>query len=112
MFSTYVDHFLCPAWRPGQVVLLDNLAGHENEAVRAKIEAGGCRLVCFCPPASPDFPPSEPAFSQLKGFLRKARARPQETLHPAIGAGLATITAKDARGWCKHCEFPLPAQPL
>ena len=109
VFSTYLDHFLCPALRPGQVVILDNLAVHKSEEVRVKIEACGCRLV-FLPAYSPDFNPIEHAFAKLKHFLRKARARAQEALHEAIGAGLKTITAKDACGWFKHCEFPLHTQ--
>ena len=79
--------------------------------MRQKIEACGCRLV-FLPAYSPDFNPIEHAFSKLKGFLRKARARTREALHGAIGAGLKTITSNDARGWFKHCEFPLNTQPF
>ena len=111
VFLTYLDQVLCPALRPGQIVVLDNLCVHKNEAVRAKIAACGCRLV-FLPAYSPDFNPIEHAFSKLKAFLRKAKARTQETLEAAIAAGLATITAQDAHGWFKHCEFLLPLQSL
>lgn len=76
VFLTYLDHFLCPALRPGQVVIMDNLAVHKNETVREKIQARGCRLM-FLPAYSPDFNPIEHAFSKLKSFLRKARARTQ-----------------------------------
>ena len=105
---TYCKEVLCPALRPGQIVVLDNLAAHKNAAVRERIEACGCRLL-FLPAYSPDFNPIEHAFSKLKGFLRKAKARTQEALEAAIAAGLATITAQDARGWFKHCQFPLNA---
>ena len=108
VFLTYLDRVLCPALRPGQVVVLDNLSVHKNAAVQAKIEAAGCRLL-FLPAYRPDFNPIEHAFAKLKQHLRKAKARTQETLEAAIAAGLATITAQDARGWFKHCEFPLPA---
>ncbi len=83
---------------------MDNLSVHKNEAVRAKIEACGCRLV-FLPAYSPDFSPIENAFSKLKGFLRKAKVRTQETLEVAITAGLRTIHANDARAWFDHCGF-------
>ena len=105
---TYLHEVLCPALRPGQIVVLDNLAAHKNEAVREKIEAAGCRLL-FLPASSPDFHPIEHAFAKLKTFLRKAKARTREALEAAIAAGLATITARDARGWFKHCQFPLTA---
>lgn len=109
VFLTYLDQVLCPALRPGQTVVLDNLSVHKNEAVRQRIEAAGCRL-WFLPAYSPDFNPIEHAFSKLKRFLRKAKARTQETLEAAIAVGLATITAQDACGWFKHCDFPLPLQ--
>ena len=108
VFLAYLEEVLCPALRPGQTVVLDNLCVHKNEAVRAKIEAAGCRL-WFLPAYSPDFNPIEHAFAKLKQGLRKAKARTQEALEAAIAAALATITAQDARGWFKHCEFPLPA---
>ena len=111
VFLTYLDQVLCPALRPGQTVILDNLAVHKNEAVRAKIEAAGCRL-WFLPAYSPDFNPIEHAFAKLKQFLRKAKARTQEALETAVATGLATITAEDACGWFKHCEFPLNTQPV
>ena len=105
VFWTYLDRVLCPALRPGQIVVMDNLAAHKNEQVREKIEACGARLL-FLPAYSPDFNPIEHAFSKLKAALRKARARTQETLEAAIAQGLATITLKDARGWFEHCGFP------
>ena len=109
VFLTYLENVLCPALRPGQTVIMDNLSVHKNEAVREKIEAAGCRL-WFLPAYSPDFNPIEHAFAKLKQCLRKAKARTQETLETAIAAALATITSHDAQGWFKHCEFPLPAQ--
>ena len=108
-FLTYLDRVLCPALRPGQTVVLDNLSVHKSEAVREKIEAAGCRL-WFLPAYSPDFNPIEHAFAKLKQSLRKAKARTQEALEAAIAAGLTTITSQDAHGWFKHCEFPLPFQ--
>jgi transposase len=62
---TYLDAVLCPALRPGRVVLMDNLRVHKAEAVRQRIEACGCRLV-FLPRYSPDVNPIEGAFSKLE----------------------------------------------
>jgi transposase len=109
-FLTYLDAVLCPALRPGRTVLMDNLQVHKAEVVRQRIEACGCRLV-FLPRYSPDFNPIEGAFSKLKTFLRRVQARTREALEAAIGAGLQTITAQDARGWFEHCGYPLTAHP-
>jgi transposase len=109
-FLTYLDNLLCPALRPGQTVLMDNLRVHKAEAVRQRIEARQGRLE-FLPRYSPDFNPIEGAFSKLKTFLRRVQARTREALETAIDAGLQTITAQDAQGWFRHCGYPPKAQP-
>ena len=63
-----------PTLRPGDVVVLDNLAMHKQPEVQAAIERVGARLR-FLPPYSPDFNPIELAFAKLKAFLRAARPR-------------------------------------
>ena len=102
--------FSAKTLRPGQVVLMDNLQVHKAQAVRQRIEARDCRLV-FLPRYSPDFNPIEGAFSKLKTFLRRVQARTREALEVAIGAGLQTISAQDARGWFKHYGYSPEAQP-
>ena len=109
VFLAFLEHCLCPALRPGQVVLLDNLAVHKNQAVIARIEATGARVV-FLPRYSPDLQPIEGVFAKLKEFLRHAKARTSEALHQAIAQGLATITSKDACGFFAHCGYPLDSQ--
>ena len=109
VFLTYLDNVLCPALRPGQVVILDNLSVHKSAAVAGRIAAAGCRLL-FLPTYSPDFNPIEGAFGKLKAFLRRAAARTRDALEIAITAGLATIGASDARGWFKHCGYPSRVQ--
>ena len=59
---------LVPILRPGEVVVLDNLAMHKQPEVQAAIERVGARLR-FLPPYSPDFNPIEFAFAKLKAFL-------------------------------------------
>ena len=109
VFLTYLDRVLCPALRPGQTVVMDNLNVHKTAAVRQRIEACGCRL-WFLPAYSPDFNPIEQAFSKLKTYLRRVRARTRQRLQNAITAGLERITAQDAQGWFKHCGFAVAAQ--
>ena len=74
--------------------------------MRQRIEACGCQLE-FLPPYSPDLNPIEGAFSKLKTFLRRVQARTREALEAAIGAGLQTISAQDARNWFQHYGYSL-----
>ncbi len=73
-FLAYIEQVLVPTLRPGDVVVLDNLAVHKQPGVRAAIEQAGA-LLRFLPPYSPDFNPIELAFAKLKAFLRAARPR-------------------------------------
>jgi len=111
-FVAYVRAFLVPTLRPGQVVILDNLAVHKAGAARALVEAAGCALL-FLPPYSPDFNPIERAFAKLKEALRRAGARTQAALEAAIARALDAITPSDARGWFTACGYPdTGAQPF
>lgn len=82
-FLAYVEQVLVPTLRPGDVVIMDNLASHKTETVREAIEAAGAELR-FLPPYSPDFNPIENAFAKLKALLRKVAARTRDALWSAV----------------------------
>ena len=73
-FLAYVQQFLAPALRPGDVVIMDNLASHKVAGVREAIEQAGARLL-YLPPYSPDLNPIEQIFAKLKALLRSAACR-------------------------------------
>ena len=104
-FASYVEHFLLPALRPGQIVVVDNVGAHKPDRIRALLEAAGCLRV-FLPAYSPDFSPVEEANSLLKTLIRAANARTREALDAAIAAALAVVTAADAAGWVAHAGYP------
>jgi transposase len=106
VFLTFVQHVLAPTLRPGQIVVMDNLSAHKQRTVRRLLAARRCRL-WYLPPYSPDFNPRALAGSKLKAFLRGAKARLRPALEQAVGEGLRTITAKDARNWFRHCRSAL-----
>ena len=60
VFEAYVEHFLAPALKPGQVVVIDDLGAHRPKRVRELIEERGCELI-YLPPYSPDLNPIEEA---------------------------------------------------
>jgi transposase len=104
LFERYVEQILVPRLRPGQVVLLDNLAVHKRESVRRAIRAAGCRVL-FLPSYSPDFNPIELAFSKIKAYLRRVGARTREALETAIAEAIELVTAADATGYFRHCGY-------
>jgi transposase len=106
--AAWAREVLCPTLRPGQVVVIDNASIHKGAAVRAAIDAVGCRLV-FLPAYAPDFNPIELAIAKLKAALRAIGARTQETLERAIDEVVGSVTAEDARAFFNHRGYS-PAQ--
>ena len=103
-FETYVEHFLLPTLKAGQVVVMDNLQVHKGARVRKLIEGAGAEVL-FLPPYSPDFSPIEEAFSKVKGILRRIGARTREALVEATGRALDAVSRRDAVGWFAHCGY-------
>jgi transposase len=110
-FVLYIEHFLCPNLKPGQVVVMDNLQVHKTKRVRELIEGCSCQLV-FLPSYSPDFNPIEEAFSKVKTLLRKAKARSFEALVEAIGRALCAVSEQDALGFFTNCGYATPRVQL
>lgn len=106
IFNAYVERILVPALRPGQTVILDNLAVHKSARARTLIEAAGCRLL-FLPTYSPDFNPIEQAFSQLKARLRRAEARTLDAICAATADSYPALTAADARSYYRDAGYIL-----
>ena len=104
VFEVYVEHFLAPTLKEGQVVVMDNLSAHKGERARKLIEERGCQLL-YLPPYSPDLNPIEEAFSKVKRLLRVIGARTKEALVEAIGKALDAVSVKDAKGFFTYCGY-------
>jgi transposase len=100
VFLAFLEHVLCPALRPGHVVVMDNLSAHKVSGVRERIEACGARLI-YLPPYSPDLNPIEKAWSKFKTRLRALAARTMHNLQHAAAQALQCITPHDAKAWLR-----------
>jgi transposase len=103
-FLAWVEQFLVPTLRPGDVVVMDNLSSHKSAAVRRAIRSAGAKLI-FLPPYSPDLNPIEQAFSQLKTLLRKENARTPDTTIDCIGNLLKKVTPKASANYFKEAGY-------
>ena len=110
-FEAYVEQFLAPSLREGQVVVLDGLGAHRTDKVRELVEGRGADVV-FLPSYSPDLNPIEEAFSKIKQLVRKVGARGREALVEAIGGALTAVTTEDAAGWFAHAGYRAQDQSL
>jgi transposase len=103
-FLAYVEQFLIPTLKPGDIVILDNLGSHKGQAVRAAIRAAGARML-FLPPYSPDLNPIEQVFAKLKTLLRKAAERSVEATWKRIGSLLDAFPPHECANYFRNSGY-------
>ena len=102
IFLAFLQQVLCPALKPGDLVIMDNLSSHKVSQVRSWIESAGAQLL-YLPPYSPDLNPIEKAWAKLKQSLRSAQARTKDALEQAISDAIKLITPQNAKAWFRLC---------
>jgi transposase len=103
-FVDFITENLIPKLRKGQVVVLDNLAAHNDRRVDELIEAAGCEVMRL-PPYSPDYNPIENAISKIKTMLRKLAKRTVLGLFDGINTAMESITVADAKAFIRNCGY-------
>jgi transposase len=103
-FEAYVEQFLVPELKAGDIVVMDNLSSHKRPKVAALIEAAGASLL-YLPPYSPDFNPIEKLFAKLKALLRKAAERTIDGLWRAIGKCLNKFTPRECANYFEAAGY-------
>ena len=104
-FRAWVEQFLVPELKPGDIVVLDNLSSHKVAGVRTAIESAKARLL-YLPPYSPDLNPIEQWFAKLKALLRKAAARTFDALINAIASALKAFTPDQCANYLANSGYP------
>lgn len=104
VFGGYVREVLCPFLKPGDLVVMDNLAAHKGEAILTLIRQAGAEAL-FLPAYSPDLNPIEKMWGKLKQILRSLEARTLPALMAAIGQALAAVTPRNAINWFASCSY-------
>ncbi|MCY4590119.1 MAG: IS630 family transposase [Alphaproteobacteria bacterium] len=103
-FQTWVEQELVPTLKPGDIVILDNLASHKSKAVRQAIRNTGARL-WFLPPYSPDLNPIEQAFAKIKHWMRNAQRRDFEDTRRHLGNLIATIEPSECQNYIRNVGY-------
>jgi transposase len=104
-FLAWVAQMLAPELKPGDVVVMDNLAAHKVDGVRQAIEAHGAELR-YLPPYSPDLNPIEQAFAKLKALLRTAAERTIDGLWTKIGQLLDLFAPAECANYLANSGYP------
>ena len=103
-FLAWVRQFLAPELRPGDLVVMDNLSCHKQEAVRLAVQQAGAE-VFHLPPYSPDLNPIEQVFSKLKARLRQHAERTKDALWSRIGQLFDEFTPAECQNDIRHCGY-------
>ena len=103
-FHAYVEQFLVPTLKPGDVVILDNLGSHKGKAVRRAVRDVGARLL-FLPKYSPDLNPIEQVFAKFKTLLRKAGARTYEAVSDACATILTQYPPEECAAYLRNAGY-------
>ena len=103
-FLAYVQQFLVPTLKSGDVVIMDNLSSHKSVAVRKAIRNAGARLF-FLPPYSPDLNPIEQVFAKLKRLLRKAEERTKRATWKRIGTLIDQFQPEECSNYFRNSGY-------
>ena len=105
-FVDWVRRRLVRRLRPGDIVVLDNLAAHKAGAVRDLVEAVGAELH-FLPPYSYDFNPIEPGWALIKKRIRAVAPRTGTVLRCTAQRARRVIRPRHCRSWFAHAGYQL-----
>lgn len=104
LFLAWVQQFLVPTLKPGDIVIADNLSSHKVAGVAEAIAAAGATLR-YLPPYSPDLNPIEQFFAKLKALLKRAKARTLDQLWQTIGTSLDCYSPEECARYFRHAGY-------
>jgi transposase len=104
-FRAWIEPMLAPQLRPGDPVIMDNLAAHKVKGGREAIEARGAALR-YLPPCSPDLNPIGQAFAKLKALLRKAAERTVDGVWSTLGRLLNLFPPAERASYIANSGYP------
>lgn len=104
MFRAYVEQFLVPTLRHGDIVVLDNLGSHKSSAVREAIRDANAHLA-FLPPYSPDLNPIEQVFAKIKHWMRMAQKRTIDAINAHIADLVTNISPHECTNYIDNAGY-------
>jgi transposase len=101
VFIRFVQRYLVPTLRHGDVVIMDNLNIHKMKRVRQLIEASGA-IAVYLPTYSPELNPIELWWSDLKRRLRTLSIDVKAELRRAARRERARLALSKIENWFRH----------
>ena len=105
-FVRWVRRHLLRQLRPGDIVVMDNLAAHKAAQVRTLIERVGAQ-VRYLPPYSHDFNPIEAAWALIKKRIRTVAPRTGAALRTTAQRARSVVRPRHCHNWFAHAGYEL-----
>ena len=104
IFRAWVEQQLVHVLRPGDIVVMDNLAAHKVAGVREAIRAVEADVL-YLPAYSPDLNPIEQVFGKIKQEMRKRKPRTKTECDDLCGESLDWFSATECRNYLRHAGY-------
>lgn len=110
-FCAFLESWLLPDLKPGDVLVMDNLQVHKTQAVKELLDQAQVERLLL-PPYSPDLNPIERMFAKVKNAVRSLAPRTMEEIVVALGKALKLVTSQDIQNWIQSACRTIPFQAL
>ena len=103
-FLRDTEHCPAPSLRPGDIVVMDNLAAHKVPSVVEAIHRADAEL-WFLPAYSPDLNPIEKLWSKVKAWLRRAAPDTFDAISRVVADALRAVAPIECANYFKSCGY-------
>lgn len=101
LFILYLDTFVLPIFKKGQTLIMDRHPVHRAKTVQNYLNQNNIKFL-YLPAYSPELNPIEEAFSKIKQYIKKQKARTINELLKVLKNAFEIITNSDVKGYFNH----------
>ncbi|MGZ5193780.1 MAG: transposase [Kaistella sp.] len=105
MFVLYLETSVLPILENGQTLIMDRHPVHRAKIVQSYLKQNNVKFL-YLPAYSPELNPIEEAFSKIKQYIKKQKARTVDELLKVLKKAFDIITINDVKKYFNHAaEF-------
>lgn len=105
LFVLYLETSVMPILEDGQTLIMDRHPVHRAKMVQSYLKQNNIKFL-YLPAYSPELNPIEEAFSKIKQYIKKQKARTVDGLLNVLKKAFDIITINDVKGYFNHAaEF-------
>ena len=101
-FYYYLKDIFIPCFKPGQVLVMDNLSSHKSEIIQELLQENNIKVI-YLPSYSPTLNPIEMCWSVIKSYLRKFMPRTKVNLQLSLSKAVSILENLNLSLFFRHC---------